>query len=101
VKIRPGKTDEFLEWAKSLSNRKDEVVEALRSEGLTMELLFIERDTSGDYAVLYTKAHDLAQANAAFEASSLKIDQEAKGIMARTWDLSSIRQVEKLLEVTL
>ncbi|PWU17441.1 MAG: hypothetical protein C5B49_08845 [Bdellovibrio sp.] len=86
-------------WARGLSNRSTEVKAALLAEGLTSEFMFFERAPDGDYVLLYTSATSLADANSAFERSNLKIDQEAKQIMAETWDFASIKQVERLLEM--
>jgi putative intracellular protease/amidase len=99
IKLRPGKTEQFLSWARSLSGRTNELKEALESEGLQSELMLLDRASNGDYVMLYTKAQSLASANAAFERSSLKIDHEAKQMMAETWDLSTIGQLERLIEV--
>lgn len=98
VKLRPGKTDQFLNWAKTLSSRTAEVAESLALEGMSAEYLFLERAEDGDYVILYTKARNLVEANAAFERSQLKLDQEAKKVMAETWDFSTAKQVERLLE---
>jgi hypothetical protein len=98
VKLRPGKTEQFLTWANTLTGRLNEVKEALSSEGMLAELMLLERASDGDYIVLYTKAENLAEANDAFEKSGLKLDQEAKKVMSETWDFASVRQVERLLE---
>jgi heme-degrading monooxygenase HmoA len=99
VRIKPGKTDEFLSWANSLNGRLDEVKNALRSEGMQAELLMLEKTTDADYVLLYTKSDDLEKANQLFQSSNLKIDNEAKQVMANTWDMESITMVECLLEV--
>lgn len=98
VKLKSGKTEQFLAWAKTLSARPGEVRESLTFEGMVAELLFLEHAEDGDYVVLYTKARNLAEANAAFEKSQLKLDQEAKQVMAETWDFSTAKPVERLLE---
>jgi hypothetical protein len=101
VKLKEGMTDTFLAWAKSLSSRNDEIRQALQAEGMSMELLLLERCNDGDYVVLYTRARNLVEANSAFQNSELRIDQEAKQIMAETWDFATIKPVEKFLEVIL
>ena len=98
IKLKSGKTEQFLDWAKTLSLRSSEVREALSSEGMNSELLLLDRSSDGDYVILYTRAKNLAEANTAFERSVLKLDQEAKKIMAETWDLSSVRVLERYLE---
>jgi len=101
VKLKAGKTEEFLAWARSLKDREPEVREALALEGMNAEFLFLERAQDGDYAVLYTRAESLLEANKAFEGSRLKLDQQAKKVMAETWDFATASQVERLLEFTL
>lgn len=99
VKLKPGKTEEFLAWAGDLTERIDEVKEALISEGMQAELMMLERTAEADFVLLYTKAEDLGKANELFQNSNLRIDSEAKEIMAKTWDFESITVVECLLEV--
>jgi len=100
VKLKPGKTEQFLDWALTLKSREDEVGESLKLEGLNAEFLFLERAQDGDYVTLYTRGRDLAAANRAFEKSKLPLDQEAKKVMAETWDFTSVTQLERLLEFT-
>lgn len=100
VRLKPGKTEEFANWAKSLSGRKDEVRESLRAEGMLSELIFIERTPAGDFVLFYTKAESLLAANQAFERSKLPLDIEAKRVMADTWDFSQIQLLEGLAELT-
>ena len=99
VNLKPGKTDEFLLWAKGLSSRSDEVREALQAEGIVAEHIFLEHSESGDSIIFYTKAQDLKKANEAFERSSLPLDVEAKRVMASTWEFSSIKALQKVLDL--
>ena len=99
VKLKEGQSERFLSWAKGLASREGEVREALLAEGMQVELMFMEKAADGDYVILYTRAQNLAAANAAFDKSSFKVDQEAKQIMAETWDFGSAKLIDKLLEV--
>src|SRR5262249_48201005 len=99
VRLKVGKTDEFLRWARSFPDRMNEVREALKSEGIITEQIFLERTDEGDSIVFFTKAESLVKANQAFEKSSLPIDPEAKRIMAETWDFSSVRPLEVVVDL--
>jgi hypothetical protein len=60
---KPGKTEEFLAFAARL--RRDEVAASLAREGMLVETMMLERTGDGDFVVFYTRARDLAAANAA------------------------------------
>jgi Family of unknown function (DUF6176) len=98
IKLCEGKTEAFLSWARSLPGRMQEVSESLAAEGILAEHIFLERSASGDYLHFYTRAENLAVASAAFQKSALTVDLEAKKIMAETWDFSSVKVLERVLD---
>lgn len=99
IKIKPGETEKFVSWAKSLGDRKDEVRKALQAEGIIAEHIFLDRTSVGDSIIFYTKAIDLKKASEAFQKSELSLDLEAKRIMAETWDFSSAKILEPLVDL--
>jgi hypothetical protein len=98
VDLRPGMTERFVGWARSLNDRGLDILEAMRAEGVLAEHIFLERGTR-DSLVFYLKAVDLGRAARAFEASCLLADVEAKRIIAETWDLATMRTLEAVIEL--
>jgi len=99
VKLRPGKTEEFLRWAKTLSSRDNEVHDALRTEEILAENIFLERSAAGDFILFYTKAKNLLRANQIFASSVHPLDVEAKAVIASTWDLSTLQRLELVVDL--
>jgi hypothetical protein len=98
IKLKPGKTEAFLNWASSLPERRDEVRKALESGGVITEQIFLERGPQGDYLIFYMKAESLARANIAFTESTLPLDIETKKVIAETWETEGIRGLEVIVD---
>lgn len=98
IPLHPEHEPAFVEWLRSLSGRPEELRAALAAEGMLVELVFLERTPEGTSIVLYTRAHDLAAANAAYLTSSHPIDREMREWQTRAFRLDGARQLEILLE---
>ncbi len=85
----------FIAWLRSLEPRRDELRALLAKEGMLAELVLLEEGPAGAAIILYTRAEDLASANAAYLASEHPIDREM-----RDWQARALRIAEaKLLDV--
>ena len=89
----------FVAWLSSLSNRRDELKEILAGEGMFAELAFVERRNGETALILYTRARDLAEANAAFERSQHPIDLEMKKWQVSAFDLAHTTTLDIVLEL--
>jgi hypothetical protein len=99
VRIQPGKTEQVVAFLKNLPNRPNEIQEALHSEGIILESLFLDRQPQADYLIFYTRAKNLAQANATFVSSTLPLDLETKQFIAETWAEVTLLETVVDLEV--
>ena len=99
VRLKPGMTDKFLEWAKQVSNRPDEAKRYMSEQGVLAEHIFLERSAEGDFVIVYWNVEDLAKARSAFQASTRKIDLEMMEIVDSTWDRSQVARLESVLEL--
>lgn len=97
VKLREGTTDYFVNWAKELNNKINNVYEALRNETMVVESIFLDRCEDGDYLVFYTRAEDLVKANKAMQKSDNPVDKEAIEIIQKTWE--SAKPLEVIFDV--
>lgn len=74
-KIKDGCLENVKEWLKSLENeRKDEVLESFRNEGVLLECAFVRKENDAFYLVYMMRAHDVAMAMDIFRNSTLPGD---------------------------
>jgi len=86
IRIRNGKTDEVVKFIRSLRDRKDLALEALRREGMVVETMFLERHDQGDYLYYYAKSRDLALANHVNMQATDSLAMEIRRFVSETWD---------------
>lgn len=98
IPLRSECATEFVAWLSSLGGRREELNRLLAEEGMLAELVFIERRGDEVAVILYTRAVDLAAANAAYLASQHPIDVDMKGWQGRAFDLSRATVLEIVLE---
>jgi len=89
VPVREGRMAEVRAWIEGLSGRRSEVLDALASEGIADETVFLGVEGDRTFLYLYSRATSFAAAAAAFEASELAVDVEFKRLMAECLDMES------------
>ena len=88
-----------MEFIRSLQDRKDSSLAALRREGMVIETMFLERRDDGHCLYYYVKARDLARANEVNMQATDPFTMEIRKFVADTWgDISS---PEPLLDLDL
>jgi Family of unknown function (DUF6176) len=100
VRLKPGMTDKFVEWAKQISKRTDEARHYMNEQGVLSEHIFLERAAEGDFVIVYWNVEDLAKVRTAFQNSTSKIDLEMMEIVDSTWDRSQVARLEPILELS-
>ena len=85
IRLREGALPLVEEWARTLAARRDEVMETLRLEGVTVESVFLERAAEGDFLVYYMRAHDLAEAMRVGRALDLPIQAFHDAFKREAW----------------
>jgi L-rhamnose mutarotase len=99
IRLKPGMTDKFVEWAKQVPTRMEEVKASMTEQGVLEQSIFLERAADGDFIVLYWKVVDAERARAIFQNSKRKIDLEMVEMIEKTWDRSQVSRLEPLMEV--
>ena len=99
IRIRPGKTPAVLDFLRSLQEREDLSLEAMRREGMVVENMFLERRDDGDYLYYYAKARDLARAAQVNMQATDALSMEIRNFIAETWD--HIASPEPVLDLDL
>jgi hypothetical protein len=59
IKIKEGMLKEVRAWFQTLSNRKEELLEAFASEGVELESVFLEHTSEGDFLIYYMRQDDI------------------------------------------
>jgi len=99
VRLNPGMTDRFLEWARQVPSRMEEVRLSMSEQGVIAEHIFLDRTADGDFIIVYWKVEDLAKARAVFQSSTRKMDLEMTEMVELTWDRSQVARLEPVLEL--
>jgi len=98
IRLKSGMTDRFLEWAKKIPSRMDEVKVSKKEQGIIAEHIFLDRTPDGDFIIFYCRAEDMAKTKAVFQNSDRKIDLEMIEIIDLTWDRSHVSRLEPVME---
>jgi hypothetical protein len=99
IPLKPGTTERFLAFARSLRDRKAELAATLAREGILSEHVMLERSPQGDCLIFYSRAASLAAANQAFIASTSPLDEETKAVIAETWDVDRAVLLDVLIDI--
>jgi hypothetical protein len=99
IRIRPGKTPAVIDFIRSLGERRELSLAALRREGMVVESMFLERRDDGDYLYYYAKARDLTYASEVNMQATDALAQEIRAFISETWD--HIVSPEPLLDIDL
>lgn len=74
VKLKKEYLSEIYDWFRELNDRKNEVLETLKAEGIIVESAFIDQHENNFYLIYYVKAIDLQKALNIFQCSTKPID---------------------------
>ncbi len=97
-KIKPNAINEVKQWFQTLRERKTEVLESMKNEGIVVESAFLDNHGEEFFLIYYIKAENIEHAYEVFNKSTLEIDIYFKN----KWDqlLSKGRVVlEELLDL--
>lgn len=75
VKLKSESINQVKGWFVELNRRKDEVLESMRQENITIESAFLDHQENQYYLIYYIKSPDIKKALEVFEHSLLPIDQ--------------------------
>jgi hypothetical protein len=93
VKLREGTTDYVINWVKELYNKMDLVYDALISETMVVESMFLERGEEADYLIFYTRAESLQKANEMMLKSNNPVDKAALEMMQKAWESCQVLEI--------
>jgi len=83
VRIKSGSLDAVREWAKTLNSRREEALATLRDESVSVESVFLESTSEGDFLIYYMRGADLAGSRTIAAASKHSIDAYHREFMRK------------------
>lgn len=98
IKLKPNSVPLVREWAARLNQEKDEVRKLLKDEGMTLESVFLEQGSDGDFLVYYIRSHDLKKTREVSQASQHPIDIYHRQVMKQIAE--KYTELECLLDAT-
>jgi L-rhamnose mutarotase len=99
TRLKPGMTEVYLNFTKQVLNRKDELMDSIREQGIIAAHIFLERSEDGGFIYFYLKSEDLAKNRDIFYSAQRKIDREMIDIISATWDSSQAARLEPVAEI--
>ena len=103
IKLKPNALPRVRQWAAEINRRRDEALETLRDESVTLESVFLDSTPEGDFLIYFMKADDFAGAQEAARRSVRAIDAYHREFKRETWDggtqLELLIDLERLTEV--
>ena len=98
ARIKPDQEPRLRGWLEELSSRHEEVQQSLAQEGTRQEQMYILPTSEGPVLVYVMEAEDVQRAYSAYGASTLKIDEENRQVLAEV--LAEPLQLEPLYSCT-
>ena len=53
VRLKPGMTNKFVEWARQAPNRMEEAKVCMSEQGVIAQHIFLDRSPDGDFIIVY------------------------------------------------
>ena len=74
IELLPHSVEKVQEWADFLRANRDEALQSLKNEGVTVESAFVVNIEGKDYLIGYMRAANMRKAHEAVKDSTLNID---------------------------
>lgn len=98
VQLKPGSLPRVREWAEHMRNHRDDALQTLEDEGVTVESVFLDSGTDGDFLVYYMRSTSQAAAQAVAARSVAAIDAYHRAFKRETW--AHVRRLDLLLDLS-
>jgi len=97
VRLKEGSLPRAREWAREIAGRESEALDTLASEGVSIESVFLDSSTEGDFLIYYMRARSIGQASKVAATSVAAIDQFHQTFKREVW--VDVRKLELLLDL--
>lgn len=86
IKLKENCLDEVEKWAKTLNNRKKEVIETMQREGIYIESVFLDHIGKDNYLIYYLRMENFEKAAKVIRHSEHEIDKYHNIFKKNCWD---------------
>jgi hypothetical protein len=97
IELKPGMVERAREWASAINARRFEALKTLEDEGVTIESVFLEHNSDGDFLIYYMRAHDFDASAKAASNSVHSIDEFHQKFKEEAWAGGS--EIELLIDL--
>lgn len=98
IRLKPDSLETVRAWASRMTAEMNEVKKLLKNEGMSLESVFLEQGSEGDFLIYYVRSPDLKKTVEICRASQHPIDIYHREVM-RQIEAGSI-QLECLLDAS-
>jgi hypothetical protein len=97
IQLQPGSLSRVQEWAEHLRTHRDEALQTLAAEGVTVESVFLDSGAEGDFLVYYMRSGSQQLAQEVAARSVAAIDAHHSAFKRDTW--AQVRRLDLLLDL--
>lgn len=96
IKLNPGSVPLVRQWAARLNSEMAELKILLKNEGMSLESVFLEVSSDGEYLIYYLRSPDLKKTHEVAQASQHPIDIFHREVMKKV--CGELTELECLLD---
>jgi hypothetical protein len=98
VRLKPGSVARAREWASYLAEHRQESLERLAAEGVSIESVFLDESGGDAFLVYYMRTVSIEKAQQVARDSAAAIDREHARFKAEAW--VEVKRLELLLDLS-
>lgn len=97
IQLQPDSLPRVRAWAEHLRAHRDEALQTLAAEGVTVESVFLDSGAKGDFLVYYMRSGSQQRAQEVAARSVAAIDAYHRAFKRDTW--AQVRRLDLLLDL--
>lgn len=86
IRLRDGSLPTVETWQDKLNSHRSEVVETLKSEGVSLEAVFLDQQSDGDYLIYVMRSDDFERVSDVASRSKSHIDDFHRTFKEGCWE---------------
>ena len=98
IQLQPGSLPRVREWAEHLRSHREEALQTLAAEGVSVESVFLDTGADGDFLVYYMRSASQEAAQAVAARSTAAIDAYHRAFKRETW--TDVRRLDLLIDLS-
>lgn len=90
IKLKPGSELNAREWAAEINRRSEEVREILKSEGVTIEAAFLDKQADGFYLIYIMQSDDFEKSQQVTAKSETEAERIHRAFKKSSWHSTAL-----------